>query len=127
MTMSDEAIPIDDIPLPIPAPEIVADASICAARHGLVGEITAAIAPETEADPNAVPISLLVCVGNAIGRRPYFQVEGDQHHTNLFACLVGDSARVVRARAWAALCRFGRMTTVGRPSASCRDCRPARA
>jgi hypothetical protein len=63
------------------------------ALHGLAGEIVRLIAPQTESDPVAILISILVCVGNCVGRKVWFPVEGDRHHTNLFTCLVGDSSR----------------------------------
>lgn len=62
------------------------------ALHGLPGQVVRAIAPETEADPAGVLLSLLACVGAAVGRSPRFQVGADAHRANLFACLVGDTA-----------------------------------
>ncbi|MGO9109107.1 MAG: bifunctional DNA primase/polymerase [Thermoguttaceae bacterium] len=64
-----------------------------AALHGLAGEVVQLFAPQTEADPVAILVSLLVVVGSIVGRRPFFPVEGDKHHANLFAVLVGDSSR----------------------------------
>ena len=46
-----------------------------------------------EADPIAILIQLLTYFGNVIGQCPYYQVEADQHHANLFAVLVGQSAK----------------------------------
>ena len=63
------------------------------ALHGLAGEIVNTIRPETESDPVAVLIQLLVCFGNVIGRNPHYRIEDTEHHTNLFACLVGASSR----------------------------------
>jgi hypothetical protein len=60
-----------------------------AAYHGLVGEVTRTILPHTEADPAALVIQFLVAAGNAIGRGPYYQIEGDKHFTKLFVVLVG--------------------------------------
>lgn len=62
------------------------------ALHGLAGQIVRAIAPETEADEAGVLLTLLACVGNAIGNSPSFAVGTDRHGTNLFVCLVGDTA-----------------------------------
>jgi hypothetical protein len=62
------------------------------AYHGLAGQIIRAIAPESEADPVGVLLSLLVATGNAIGNGPPFAVGTDSHKANLFACLVGDTA-----------------------------------
>src|SRR5262245_49599297 len=60
---------------------------------GLAGEIVQTIAPCTESDPVALLVQFLVMVGNTIGRAPYFPVEADRHHMNLFACLVGKSSK----------------------------------
>ena len=80
-----EAMPL---PEPTPMPTLGE-----AAYYGLAGEIVRHIEPETEADPVAMLMSLLVVFGSIIGRRPFFPVEGDKHHVNLFAVLVGESAR----------------------------------
>ena len=41
-----------------------------AAYHGLAGEVVSTIAPQTEADPVALLLQLLVYSGNAISRGP---------------------------------------------------------
>jgi hypothetical protein len=64
-----------------------------AAYHGIVGEIVRIIAPQTEADPVALLIHILVYTGNTIGRGPYYQVNKDRHYTNLFTALVGISSK----------------------------------
>jgi hypothetical protein len=64
-----------------------------AAYSGLVGEIVQTLLPHTEADPVALLIQTLTTAGNIIGRLPQYRVEADQHRTNLFAVLVGDSAK----------------------------------
>jgi hypothetical protein len=71
-----------------------------AAYHGLAGEIVHAIEPHSEADPVALLVQLLVGFGNAVGRTPYAAVEADQHHTNLFTCLVGDTAKARKGTSW---------------------------
>jgi hypothetical protein len=63
------------------------------AYHGLAGQIVRRIAPHTEADPIAILVQLLVCVGALIGTDAYFQVEATRHHANEFVVLVGDSAK----------------------------------
>jgi hypothetical protein len=63
------------------------------AYYGLAGEIVRIIEPYTESDPVAILGQLLVMVGNAIGRAPYFSVEADRHYPNLFLCLVGATSR----------------------------------
>jgi Protein of unknown function (DUF3987) len=64
-----------------------------AAYYGLAGKIVQTIEPCTESDPVALLVQLLAMVGNVIGRTPYFPVEADRHHMNLFACLVGKSSK----------------------------------
>ena len=63
------------------------------AFHGLPGEIIRAISPHSEADPVALLIQTLASAGNAIGRRAYYQVEGDRHGPNIYAVLVGETAK----------------------------------
>jgi hypothetical protein len=63
------------------------------AYHGLAGEIVRAIEPHSEADPAALLIQFLVMFGNAIGRTAHFRAEADRHYANLFAVLVGPTAK----------------------------------
>ena len=60
--------------------------------YGLAGEYVRFIEPHTEADKMALSIQFLAYFGNIIGRSAFFQVEGNQHYTNLFCVLVGDTA-----------------------------------
>jgi Protein of unknown function (DUF3987) len=60
--------------------------------HGVVGEIVNTIAPETEADPAALAIELLVRAGNAIGRGPHAVVGADVHPPRLNALIVGETS-----------------------------------
>lgn len=64
-----------------------------AAYHGITGEIVDAIEPQTEADPAALIVQLLVLIGNMIGRGPHFRAEADAHYTNLSVVLVGETAK----------------------------------
>ncbi len=64
-----------------------------AAFYGLPGEIIKTLEPITESDPNGLLLTLHAFFGNAIGRGPYYQVEGDRHGPNIFALLVGDTAK----------------------------------
>src|SRR5208282_6040090 len=64
-----------------------------AAYYGLAGHVVRSIAPHTEADPTAILLQYMALFGNAIGRGPYFQVEGDHHATNIFVVLVGATAK----------------------------------
>ena len=57
-----------------------------AAYYGLAGEVVRTIEPHSEADPVALLLQFLTLAGNVIGRSPYYQVEADDHHANLFAC-----------------------------------------
>ena len=63
------------------------------AYHGLAGEIVRQISPETEADEAAILLQFLVAFGALVGRGPHVRVEGDQHHGNLFALLVGETSK----------------------------------
>jgi 5S rRNA maturation endonuclease (ribonuclease M5) len=60
-----------------------------AAYCGLAGDVVRIIEPHTESDPHAILIQFLVAAGNAIGRGPFYKVEGDYHFTKLNAVLVG--------------------------------------
>jgi hypothetical protein len=71
-----------------------------AAYYGLPGDIVRAIEPHSEADPVAILVQLLTASGNAIGRGPYYQVEGDRHGTNLFGVLVGETAKGRKGTSW---------------------------
>jgi hypothetical protein len=71
-----------------------------AAYYGLAGEIVSAIEPHTEADPVAILVQLLVSFGNAVGRGPHFLAEADEHHANLFAVLVGETAKGRKGTSW---------------------------
>ena len=70
------------------------------AYHGLMGDIVRTVEPHTEADPVALLIQLLVSYGNAVGRTPYVAVEADRHYPNLFAVLVGDTAKARKGTSW---------------------------
>ena len=78
------------------------------AYHGLAGEVVHTIEPHTEADPVAILLQFLILEGNVMGRTAYYQVEGDRHHTNLFAVLVGDSAKSRKGTSW------GRVRAIGK-------------
>ncbi len=84
----------------LPAPPGWPAAPGAAAYHGLLGEIVRVLEPETEADPVAILSQLLVCVGTAVGRGAYFQVEATRHHPQEFMLLVGESSRSRKGTAW---------------------------
>jgi len=71
-----------------------------AAFYGPAGELVDAIAPHTEADPVAILVQLLVGWGSLVGRCAYYGVEADRHYTNLFAAIVGASAKGRKGTAW---------------------------
>jgi hypothetical protein len=63
------------------------------AFYGMAGDVVRTIEPHSEADPVAILLQTLVFAGNVSGRLPHYQIESDQHHANLFAVLVGASAK----------------------------------
>jgi hypothetical protein len=63
------------------------------AFHGLAGDVTKTVKPQTESDPVAILLQLITCFGNVIGRNAHYQIEDTRHYTNLYVCLVGRSAR----------------------------------
>jgi hypothetical protein len=63
------------------------------AYHGLAGDFVNTIEPHTEADSAGLLVQFLVAFGNIVGPEPYYLVESDRHHANLFAVLVGNSSR----------------------------------
>jgi len=71
--------------------------------HGLAGEIVRTISPESEADPAALLMHLLVAFGVLAGRHAHYYVEGARHHSNLFACIVGETAKGRKGTSWARL------------------------
>jgi hypothetical protein len=71
-----------------------------AAFHGLAGDLVRAIDPNTEAAKVAVLIQTLVCFGNCIGPGPHFRVENTRHALNLFAVVVGQTAKGRKGTSW---------------------------
>jgi hypothetical protein len=70
------------------------------AFHGLAGRIVRMIEPSSEADPVALLVQTLVAFGSIIGRGAFFQVEGDKHHANEFAVLVGRTSKGRKGTSW---------------------------
>jgi hypothetical protein len=62
------------------------------AYHGLAGDVVHTILPHTESDPVALLIQYLISFGNAVGRGPFYYIDGSDHFANLFGILVGDTA-----------------------------------
>jgi hypothetical protein len=81
------------VPWPAPIDE--------AAYYGLAGDVVRTIEPQSEADPVALLIHVLIGMGNLFGRGPHVCVGGASHHTNENAICVGrtSSARKGTARA----------------------------
>jgi hypothetical protein len=71
-----------------------------AALHGITGEFVRMVEPNTEADPAAILVQFLVCFGALVGRGPHYRVEGDEHHGNLFALLVGATGKGRKGTSW---------------------------
>jgi hypothetical protein len=70
------------------------------AWQGLAGQLLELIAPHSEADPAALLIQLLVTFGNMVGHRPFYEVEADKHHLNLFCALVGETSKSRKGTSW---------------------------
>jgi len=70
------------------------------AFHGLAGEIVRAIEPCSEADPAALLIQLLTAFGNVVGCGSFYIVEGHRHFTNIFALIVGATAKGRKGVSW---------------------------
>jgi len=64
-----------------------------AAYYGLAGDAVRTIEPHSEADPVAILLHVLAYVGNIIGIAPHYRVEADDHRANIYAVLVGQSAK----------------------------------
>jgi Bifunctional DNA primase/polymerase, N-terminal len=86
--------PIDApyVKLKVSAPEWP-EAAAEEAFYGLAGNVVRLIEPHSEADRMALLVQFLVAFGNLIGRGPHFMAEADAHFTNLFAVLVGRTAK----------------------------------
>ena len=77
-----------------PWPEIDSEAF-----YGLAGQVVDTLAPETEADPAALLMMFLAEAGNQIGRGPFFQVGSKRHYLNLYALLIGETAKARKGTA----------------------------
>jgi hypothetical protein len=82
-----------------PWPQLPAEA-----LYGLPGEIVKFVSPETESDPAAVLVQILLLFGNIIGHGPHFVAESTNHPLNLFCVLVGETGRGRKGTAWG-LCK----------------------
>ena len=89
-----EEIEQDDNAMPWPEP---LDA---AAFYGLAGETVKKLSPFTEADEAALLMNFLAAMGNAVGRAVWWEVSGTKHYCNLFAALVGNTAKGRKGTSW---------------------------
>ncbi len=70
------------------------------ATPGIVGEFVAILMPRTEADTAALVFQFLTAVGNAIGNKPYYLVESDEHTGRLNTLLIGLTAKARKGTSW---------------------------
>ena len=70
------------------------------ALYGLPGDIVRAMESHTEADPAALLVNVLAGFGSAAGRGAHVRVGPDTHHLNLFAVLVGETAKGRKGTSW---------------------------
>ena len=70
------------------------------ARYGLAGDVVRAIEPQSEADPVALLVNLLVSFGNVVGDGPHFTAEADRHPVRLFIICVGETSKGRKGTAW---------------------------
>jgi hypothetical protein len=80
----------------VPWPEPLAEEAL----YGLAGDAVRVIGPETEGDPAALLIQLLVGFGNLIDRNAYFEIGATRHYTNLFSGIVGKTSKSRKGTAW---------------------------
>jgi hypothetical protein len=63
------------------------------AFYGPVGQIVRTIEPHTESDPALLLLGCHVYFGNAVGRGPYYRVEGTKHRPIFNVVFCGDTAK----------------------------------
>ncbi len=71
------------------------------ALHGLAGRFVRTYEPYTEADPAALLVQFLQAFGNVIGKYAYMNIGGVKHYGNLYAAIVGNSARARKGTSFA--------------------------
>jgi hypothetical protein len=76
------------------------------ALYGLAGEAVRALAPHTEAQPEAILLQLLAAFGNVIGPGPHCMVGATRHTLNLFLVLVGESSKARKGTSWNQIARL---------------------
>jgi hypothetical protein len=65
-----------------------------------------ALAPHTEAQPEAILLQLLAAFGNVIGPAPHCMVGATRHTLNLFVVLVGESSKARKGTSWNQISRL---------------------
>lgn len=70
------------------------------ALYGLPGRVVNTVLPHSEASAAALLVQFLTAAGNSFGRGAHFPVEGDQHTTNLFVAIVGDTSAGRKGTSW---------------------------
>ena len=80
-----------------------------AARHGLIGEIVAAIEPHSEADPAGLLFALLAEAGVIIGPAPHAVADSAEHPARLFVVNVGNTSKGRKGSIEANVGRVSRM------------------
>ena len=88
------------IPNTAPVPERWPSPMEPEARYGVAGDFVQMVEPCTESDPSALVVQLYVGFGNFIGSGPHLMVEKTPHRTNLFAGIVGDTAKARKGTSW---------------------------
>jgi hypothetical protein len=76
------------------------------ALYGVAGEAVRALAPHTEAQPEAILLQLLAAFGNIIGPGPHCMVGATRHALNLFLVLVGESSKARKGTSWNQIARL---------------------
>jgi hypothetical protein len=74
--------------------------------HGPIGEAVQTIAPNTEADPVAVLVQLLVGFGNLVGRGAHLLIEDTPHFANEFVVIIGESSAARKGTSWRRVLKF---------------------
>jgi len=78
------------------------------AFYGLAGDAVRTIAPESEADPAALLVQILIAFGSVVGRGPHFEGEAAKHGPNLFGLVVGRTSKARKGTAWSHVLRIFR-------------------
>ncbi len=65
-----------------------------------------ALAPHTEAQPEAILLQLLAAFGNIIDPGPHCMVGATRHTLNLFVVLVGESSKARKGTSWNQIARL---------------------